>query len=1041
MKKISFGSFPFINVDKKTRLCLDKYLIKKFADQIIITDIFKNINSAKDFFYLTPDVIIDQLYDFSSGRKRDDFSRFGVKTRGYFENESIEDNIKKEYTKYNQLNFIFEDEKIKTFTGFKYYEVPKDILNKIIEEADDKDTGSGKGSSKDKKYDDFPKYQDPYFNLIKRAFFVIRKFYERIQNDPFYKNIAVLPVYSEKLETLNRVNLEKSQYNYSFFILTNDLLSDFKLDEVSFNEAEIINTLYIFTQVFPEKALTDLNQKDLDTIIKLYNFFENNNITPVEFFTTIDYILYLFNDVYSLKDLKEKLKESKIDPFVKVAFDSRILERIYNYFDNLDAKTKLTIFKNLKSSTRPVVSYLYLSLYNLKNPRKITLSNANKTKVLHDIIDIFTQDKNLQSLFKNTADDIGERYRIFNERVKYRNILLLFQELVKFNSLGFNDIVKDSGLELNFKIELKQEKIIYNYQLLKRKLDEAFANFIHDANQFLKKLKEQLNNNASTRVNRNNLTYNKSEEQEIIRLQRELKTRRDLIARIQNDPTIDLMTKNQEIARLNQEIAQLENQLFTLQMQSNSIKIMSQYSNSSNPTNYSGRDNAYLTPEIERLRNEIADLQDQLSRLPETTAFHVGPESYERIRIENEIKNKEEQLKKLLDDLESDKNIVDAFKNINFELENVKTELADLYDRARSLLTTEAGLQIFLNNPISTTDEYYNILNYNGNNDEIKNLRAYLLDIDESIKDIVHAILLNFEDAIKAKEFTLEHSPNLVTKFKAFFSNLYEKYYDQLYTRLVKIFVLRVLKVFAHGVKKSIENKEIQYKEVVNGLHPLIAKLLKNPNNFKSFIFGFDMLIALYELDYKTKLRKFILGASDQFSLVNRQALPTKYTDPANQLDYMITDVFKLKNNPIWIIGKTKIFLSLPDYLSLLKQRVFSNIPRDKINAYCRIDYRKIWSEKNFGFALTNQNKHELIKKIESIQQTIKNLNKKIEQKEAEKSKNKKNKDKKRQLEKEIKELRIERDNLMTVLKFYQGKLALFDERTALNLMSLDSEY
>jgi len=340
MKKISFGSFPFINIDRKTRNCLDKYLIKTFADQIVLTDIFKNLNSAKDFVYLTPEAIIDSLYNFNNHSK---MHRPIYKTRGFYESAL-------DYITYDNDFLIREGKELLVFESEKVivpikqdFLVPLNVKREIIEEASkggrssSKSGGSGssKGASrlsdKDKKdiidaaKEDFKreldnavdakvyqreknqklKYYDPYMSIIKRAFFIMKKFYEKLANDPFYKNYIILPVYSEKLVDVDPTKLSRSQYEYSFFILTNDLLNDLKLDEVEFNDAEVINTLYIFHELFPDKALTDFNEKDLELVIKLYTFFDKNNIDPIEFFKVIYSMIFMFAQAKTLKDFDQ----------------------------------------------------------------------------------------------------------------------------------------------------------------------------------------------------------------------------------------------------------------------------------------------------------------------------------------------------------------------------------------------------------------------------------------------------------------------------------------------------------------------------------------------------------------------------------------------------------------------------------------------------------------------------------------------------------------------------------------------------------------
>ena len=58
MKQVKFGSFPLAEILPKERECLDKYLIKHFADSISFKDTLTNLSVTKNTFYVGPAEII-----------------------------------------------------------------------------------------------------------------------------------------------------------------------------------------------------------------------------------------------------------------------------------------------------------------------------------------------------------------------------------------------------------------------------------------------------------------------------------------------------------------------------------------------------------------------------------------------------------------------------------------------------------------------------------------------------------------------------------------------------------------------------------------------------------------------------------------------------------------------------------------------------------------------------------------------------------------------------------------------------------------------
>jgi len=1025
MKKISFGSFPFINIDKKTRMCLDKYLIKTFADQIIITDIFSNLNSAKDFFYLTPDIIIDQLYDFDAGQIRTaHVSQSGmVQTRGIID---VTAGRKKFHE--NTIIPIKTVSKLIIDNEYALYSSNLNLIEESKKGSGKGDKGSDKGSDKSKKskYPSalYAKLKDPYLDIVKRGFFILRNFYKKISNDPFYRDIVYLPVYSEKLEVLNPIKLTQSQFKYSFFILANDLTKNLRLDEISFNESAVINALYIFTQLFPHKKLTEFDEKDLDKLLRVYKFFEEYRLSPIQFFTLLYRIFYVFANAKTLEEAKAAIIQmSRKAPFNQI-FDDAFVRALIDVLESYNSKTFIELIKSIKGTSQSLA---------------IESMRTNQERFWR-VIETILNNKNVMSLISDTSRQYADRLRNLNQNFKFRDIIILFEELVKYNKIRANDIIKDTNFNLNFKLELNNEVVAFNEQVIKKKLDETFANFLNDANKYIDNLFQQklraLNNETSAALHGAAVARREADEQmqRYYQIEREL---RDIQQQLKNaTPGSD------EYYNLNQIQNQLMAQLTTLTSQLSNSSLMASIMSNANRELNEKLANQYMN-EMIQIEYKIEDLRKRL----ESTDNPI-----EQAQINQEIlnlSNRYQDLNQKINQLTTSSDYVEKNKGLEFsssvKLKIAKTELGELYQTLKNFFMNQTMFNIFikqatLNPDILTYEGMQKFINKNHQSDEEESLAIELKDIDLAMNEVVNIITEQFLQDLEAKSYNKALGRNIANeyfnKLKDIVKNTlleHHKLKDVIKERFMKILCTRVCKIFATTFKRNLQKGEIAFNETTYGLHPMIKNLLKNPNNFKSFIFGFDELINLYDLLYLTEVEKYLLQSAANQSFTAAQRLPIKLTQIINKFNYVI-DVLGIKQNPIWIISRSKIFLSLPDFMSLTQERIFNSIRKENIESYCRIDYSKIWNEMDFGSAFGGKAK-EFKDKIKKLEKEISKINKEIEKKEKEKEKA--NKNKKKELGKEIGKLKAYKDTLMTSLKGLQAAMNLFSiDKNDIKLLS-----
>ena len=1059
MKKISFGGFPFINVDRKTRVCLDKYLIKTFADQIIITDIFSNLNSAKDYYYLTPDIIIDQLYSFSGNGKinkahtdRDT----AVKTRGIKlrENEIIPiksfskliiDN--ETFTYNNNISLITEASNKKKYNnnnknGGNNNNNNKNGGNNNNNGGNNNNNNSNNNNNDNNKKDyyQFIKVKDPYLDVVKRGFFILRNFYKKISKDPFYRDIVYLPVYSEKLDVLNPTDTKYNQYKYSFFLLADDLTKDLKLDEVSFNESAIINALYIFNQLFPGKKLTDFNRKDLDKLLRVYKFFEEYRISPIQFFTNLYRIMYIFSTSTSINEAKSIVMQTAKKPPFNEIFNDKIIKTIFEEipkegFNITDVKEIRKLSAELGKTGAKIKPSFFSSVLGSSGSSK-----TNQEK-FWTIIESILNNRNIMSLLRNTANSYSERVKIFNQNFKFRDIIILFEELVSYNEKKSNDIIKDSTFNLNFKLEINNETVAFNDQLIKSKLDSTYANFLDDANKYttnlFKKKLEEINpyTHDSTNMMINaSLAKQRADDStsNYYRLERELKD-------IENQIAVARTNGDQmEILRLQELYNSVSAELSLLAPIINNDII--------NMTAAQTGNNAMS----DRLRVEYTRERDALSLQMQSLeqAIRSTSDPAQRARMEADYlaaQTRHNELSQKIDslfnpDIQSELDNDKTFKGLErrVTLESAKTELGELYQTLKNFLMNENVFNLFIKKT-STDNE---ILTYEGlqkffkdssntSNTEDILLATELKDIDLAVGYVADVLSENLNEEIEAYlvnkgmskdqmdnsffDRTIKEIKKLLNDGKGVKTLLKE--------RFIKILCNRVCKVFSTTFKRNLQKSDIAFNETTNGIHPMIKNLLKNPNNFKSFMFGLDELQNLYDLIYLTEVEKFLLQSTSSQNFGTPQRPPIKMTQINNRLNYVV-EILGLNNNPLWILSRNKIFLSLPDFMSLTHDRIFNSLDKDDIQRYCNINYDRIWSELNFGSAFGGNSK-ENRKKISDIEKKIKEVYGKIKKIESE-SRNA-DKTRKKALNNEMKSLKKDLEYLELSKKALESTKALFD--------------
>ena len=1011
MKKISFGSFPFINIDKKTRMCLDKYLIKTFADQIIITDIFSNLNTAKDFFYLTPDVIIDQLYDFSrSTIRRNHVNQSGmVRTRGILkENEIIPISTKAKLIIDNEY-FLYENKNI------------------LLE---------AKGPDKKNKSNAllYNKIKDPYLDVVKRGFFILRNFYKKVSQDPFYRDIVYLPVYSEKLEVLNPVKLTGSQFKYSFFLLTNDLTKNLRLDEVSFNESAVINALYIFTQLFPGKKLTEFDEKDLEKLLKVYKFFEEYRISPIQFFTIIYRIFYVFATAKSLEDAKQVMIDAAKKPPFNQIFTNDVIKALFEVMVEINKKDLVEIINFVKNFTPKL---------------NIELNRKNQERFWY-VIETILKNNKIMNLIQNVADTYAERLKILNQNFKFRDIIIIFEELVKYNKINSNDIIKDTNFNLNFKLELNNEIVAFNEQIIKKRLDETFANFLADADKYIKALFDEKikkfdpKNNNSIKAMFGAALSRKAAEDEAERYHRIEREMRDIQMRMmqvrESDPD--------EYARLQMVYNDLANQLALLTPKlNNDIIAMNIMQTASSHLN-----NKYANmyeQDARRISEEILNIEQALEKddIPDDERERL---QLRLITLQREYNELHQRIKEFQAAASSDlKGLkLDKFDSSNVNLEIAKTELGELYQTLKNLFMNQSKFNIYLrltnSNPdLFTPDGFKKFIEkreYQTDDEEI--LAIEFKDMDLALKEVADVLAERFLQEVEAKFAKAQIDQGFLDKVISDIRKTllnFNKIRDLIYERFLRILCSRVCKIFATTFKKNLQKGEISFNETTYGIHPMIKNLLKNPNNFKSFIFGFDELINLYDLLYLTEVEKFLLQSASGFNFSAPQRAPIKLTQVINKFNYVF-DILGIKENPLWVISRSKIFLSLPDFMSLTRDRIFNSIKKEEIQSYCKIDYGKIWNELDFGSAFGGK-EQQYKRKIKDIERKLDKVRKEIKEVQKEKDKAK-DKNKKKELNKKFERLKTEEDFLLTSLKALKSTMDLFNlQKDNLRLNAIQEEF
>ena len=170
-----------------------------------------------------------------------------------------------------------------------------------------------------------------------------------------------------------------------------------------------------------------------------------------------------------------------------------------------------------------------------------------------------------------------------------------------------------------------------------------------------------------------------------------------------------------------------------------------------------------------------------------------------------------------------------------------------------------------------------------------------------------------------------------------------------------------------------------QIKDLRIEKNPLLNKLFRNANLFKSFILTDDILIQAYDILHYLDNLKYEVG------LINSPV--SKVFNAQNKIQFMINRL-GMDEYPVFIMNKSKISLSMPNHLSMTGNNFISTVSASAFKEIATINHVKVWSQVNmFGGVTNSKHYKELEDRMRKIKADIAVAEKNIAQEKDKKQK------------------------------------------------------
>jgi len=789
-----------------------------------------------------------------------------------------------------------------------------------------------------------------YDQALKRAFFVLKEFYKKIKSAPFYKEYIYYPIYVEKIERINAAGNVKSDsqytevlYNYSFVILSNDLTKGLKIDEIRYDENASLNFLFIFIEFFSSDefggSIHDFNQKDYDFLVKLYQFIEQSGKDPIHMVIDLYKLLALIKDAVN--------GQTKSSLGFQRGIEKIGNEKFKKYSGMLKHKLVEIVRKNTNGpSEKKAYREAFISI----------MSAIFKSEGLNGLYDGVEKEASY-----------GERLQYVYSINKYREILNLAKELIEYNKLDCKDVLTRDPMDFDFSVESGNVSIDTQRHILSQKYQTFFKTYVESISNYLESVIDTLIRGL------------------------------DLDKEVETEAKTEAAKAAAEISTLEGRIKLLQRRLAKARIDFNDAIADEQAASAAG----NSAAQKLAVDKMEALNKLIASYQNDIDKL------------------QNEI-NQRKTLANLMSSFQKDINLAinsagqDVIKKIKDSLlSSIANDLTFIYDDGKTFfkddLIAEGFLKLIADSSTDITtpkgfehvasqaDTYPEKLRTKEGYEEpnpdyyaaqiVKGLNTTfdimaddtITALQDSFRPAIQEILLRKNKGSKQYEkYAIELLDKLFanTDESGFFKKLPMNFRDKLANEIYQNrFLAHVLNNFKNYFRMYKVTKRIDYDEDISQLHPLIQRLIKKGRRcqyFKSFIISYDMCEQLYRTKYLVDTEKFLAGLLRQ--------PPRQLNNPMNKLQEVLYNYLGLKENPVWVISRQNVYLSMPDDLSLTHTSILSKIPKKDLMEVCRIREADYWNQQTMGKVAQIGNKKiaQKIREKKKVEEDIKSEKNKL---------------------------------------------------------------